>query len=290
MIRNWFLNAADRRLRAGWRILLFLVLLMALAAGGQLAVRAMLGGLPRTSTLVLVIIASAATIAVLIARRFLDHKSFVSFGLGRASTAWKDVLFGFALSGAMAGVVLWLMAESGVVNNVELRWAGLSTVALLLSMLLPNMLIGYWEELVFRGYLLQNMSEGLGLKVAVVLSCLLYGLVHAANPNATALSSLIIVLFGFLRIYGYLATGMLWLSIGMHTGWNYFQSTVFGFAASGHAEKETVFTHDANAADWLSGGDFGPEGSVLIVPILLLALLAMRAWARRSGNDGSLAT
>jgi hypothetical protein len=63
---------------------------------------------------------------------------------------------------------------------------------------------------------------------------------------------------------------------------------VFGFAASGHAEKETLFAHDANAATWLSGGSFGPEGSVLIVPVLLLALLAMRAWARR-GNIGGAA-
>jgi succinate dehydrogenase hydrophobic anchor subunit len=87
MIKNWFINATVRRLRAGWRILLFLLLLVVLAAGGQLGVRAILGNLPRSSTLVLVIIATAATIAVLIARRVLDRKSFVSFGFGRARAA-----------------------------------------------------------------------------------------------------------------------------------------------------------------------------------------------------------
>ncbi|MHA1574095.1 MAG: hypothetical protein ACTSX8_08870 [Alphaproteobacteria bacterium] len=101
----------------------------------RFGVRAMLGNLPRSSALALVIIATAATIAVLIARRFLDRKSFVSFGFGRARAAWKDVLFGFALSGAMAGLVLWLMVVSGIVANVQFHWAGLSTVVFLLALL-----------------------------------------------------------------------------------------------------------------------------------------------------------
>jgi membrane protease YdiL (CAAX protease family) len=290
MVKNWFINSDDLRLRAGWRIAVFMLLLMALAVAGQMGVRALLGGLPRTSTLVLVIIATAATLAVLIARRYLDRKSFVSFGFNDVRSGSLDMLFGFALSGAMAGLVLWLMVAFGHVTNVQIQWAGLSTALLLLAALLPNLLVGYWEELVFRGYLLQNMREGLGLKIAIIVSCILYGIVHAANPNATMLSSAIIVLFGFLRIYGYLATGMLWLSIGMHTGWNYFQSTVFGFAASGHVEKETLFTHDATAVDWLSGGAFGPEGSLLIIPVLLLALLAMRAWSTRHRSRGLLVT
>jgi len=281
MIRGWFVNTDDDRLRAGWRILAFILILMALAAGGQLAVRAALGGLPRGSTLVLAIIAVAATVAVLIARRFLDRKSFVSLGFARFGSAWPDLLFGFVLSAAMAGLALWLMVVFGFVSNVQLNWAGPTTVVLLLTLLAPTVIIGYWEELVFRGYLLQNMAEGLGLNVAVVASCLLYGLVHASNPNATLLSSAIIVLFGYLRIYGYLSTGLLWLSIGMHVGWNFFQSAVFGFAASGHAEDQTLFSHDPAAADWLSGGEFGPEGSVLIIPVLLLALFAMRLWTRR---------
>jgi hypothetical protein len=70
------------------------------------------------------------------------------------------------------------------------------------------------------------------------------------------LSTAIIAVFGYLRIYGYLTTGQLWLSIGMHTGWNFFQATVFGFAASGHAEEWLLFTHESKAAKWLydSGG------------------------------------
>jgi len=280
VIKQRFINPDHGRLRAGWRILAFFLILLPIAVSAQMGVRAMLGGLRAGSALSLSIIAIAATISVLLARRFVDRKSFVSLGFGHIASAWKDLLFGFALSAAMAGLVLWLMVVFGIVTNVEFNWSGQATIVLLFSLLLPNVVIGYWEELVFRGYLLQNMVEGLGLNVAVITSCLLYGLTHSANPNAGILSSAIIVLFGYLRIYGYLSTGLLWLSIGMHVGWNFFQSAIFGFAASGHAEDQTLFSHDPAAADWLSGGDFGPEGSILIIPVLVLALIAMRLWTR----------
>ena len=101
-----------------------------------------------------------------------------------------------------------------------------------------------------------------------------------ANPNASLLSGAIIAGFGFLRIYGYLATSMLWLSFGMHAGWNFFQGPIFGYAASGH-ETATLIAQRPGDPTWLSGGAFGPEGSVLILPILALALLAMHVWAKR---------
>jgi len=279
MVKTWLINPGDNRLRAGWRILLFLLLMIGMAVGAQLGLRAILGSLPKTSSLIFVLLAVVATIAVYVARRWLDKKSFVSLGLSNPAIAWQDVLFGFALSGAMAAIVFGTMLGLGIVSNVQILAPDLAAMAPLLSLLLITILIGYWEELFFRGYILQNMIEGLGLKIAVVVSCLLYGAVHAANPNAGVLSTLLIVLFAYLRIYGYLATGLLWLSIGMHIGWNFFQGPVFGFAASGHKDAHSLITHDLTGPAWLSGGDFGPEASVLTVPVVLLALLVMRFWA-----------
>ena len=271
----------DGRMRAGWRILIFLVLFMGLSIGGQVAIRAALGGFPRGSGLVFVLLATTATIAVLIARRYLDRKSFVSLGLGDFSRGWKDLLFGFVLSGVMAATVFGVLVGFGLTADVAISVSVGEALALLALPLGLTILIGYWEELVFRGYLLQNMAEGMGMPLAIAVSCIVYGLVHAANPSASVLSSTIIVLFGFLRIYGYLATGLLWLSIGMHIGWNFFQGPVFGFAASGHIEDQTVITQTPTGPEWLSGGDFGPEASVVTVPIVVLAIVAMRLWSRR---------
>jgi membrane protease YdiL (CAAX protease family) len=196
----------------------------------------------------------------------------------------------------MAGTFLLLTLQFGLVEITGFNWGttteGIATpigftgmmqsftLATLLLLFLEHLMVGYWEELVFRGYLFQNITEGLGLIPAILISCLLYGSIHYLNPNATYLSSIIIILFGFLRIYGYLATGMLWLSIGMHIGWNFFQGPIFGFAASGH-QKATWLELNFSGPDWLSGGSFGPEGSLLIIPIVLLALWIMKKWSRR---------
>lgn len=281
MNTRWLRNPQDGRLRAGWRILIFILLLVSINAALSIGLRAVLGGLPRTSPLVLAIIAFSATLATWLSRRFVDRKDFVSLGLTSLRIAWQDLAFGFVLSGVMAATVFVAMFALGYIGNIEITASGGAALAMLAAPLFLTVLIGFWEELVFRGYLLQNLAEGLGMNAAVVVSCLLYGAVHAANPNAGVLSTLIIVLFGYLRIYGYLASGLLWLSMGMHIGWNFFQASVFGYAASGHVEDNTLFRHEPTAPDWLSGGSFGPEASVLTIPVVLVALLAMRAWVGR---------
>ena len=280
-MRNWFISSDDGRLRALWRIGIFLLLFAGINVVLAMSVRAMLGGLPRTSVLVFVLLAISATAAVGLTRRFVDKKSFASLGLARPAVAWRDLGFGFLLSGLMALLIFLALLALGFIEDVRLGIGAADMVAALLPAFAITVLVGYWEELVFRGYLLQNMIEGLGLTVAVVLSCLLYGAVHAMNDNAGVVSTLIIVLFGYLRIYGYLATRLLWLSMGMHIGWNFFQAPVFGFPASGHVEAQTLVAHERAGPEWLSGGDFGPEASVIIVPVLLLALWLMRAWASR---------
>lgn len=278
--RSRFRNPADGRLRAGWRIAVFLLLFYALALPLLFGIRAVVG-FPRTSPLVFVIIAVAATLATLFSRRYIDRKTVSSLGLQPGFAAVLDLGFGFLLSGLMAGCVFAAMAALGSIAEIRVTATGWSMAAVLAGPLLVTAIISYWEELVFRGYLLQNMAEGMGMRRAIVLSCLIYGLVHAANPNAGLLSSAIIVLFGYLRIYGYLSTGQLWLSMGMHWGWNFFQGSVFGYAASGHAEERTLISHEAVAPDWLSGGAFGPEASVLTIPVVVLAIAIMRAWSLR---------
>jgi membrane protease YdiL (CAAX protease family) len=285
--RSWFLSAEDGRLKAGWRIAAFLSIFYAIALPLLFGLRALLE-FSKSSPMIIVIIAAAATPAVYIARRWVDKKSFVSLGLSWSKRGAADLLFGFLLSGLMAGTVFGAMVFLGYIGNVEVSASGWSILSILAGPLVITALIGFWEELVFRGYILQNMIEGMGMKTAVIVSCLLYGLLHSMNPNAGLLSTAIIVVFGYLRIYGYLSTGQLWMSIGMHTGWNFFQATVFGYAASGHAEEQTLFTHDMLAANWLTGGDFGPEASILTVPVILGALLAMRAWSAR-GDSRDLA-
>ena len=284
-LKRLFFNEGESRLRAGWRILLFMAILMSIAFGLQFLIKITFGGIPEDVTLKGLVgttmVAFAGTTTTILGRRFLDKKTLVSFGLKLDGQAVKDWLFGFFLSALMAAGVFFIQLGAGLLEfegfNPELN-TGVFIRDFFLMFVTYCILVAWWEELVFRGYLLQNMMDGMGKLWAVIISCLFYGLVHAINPNAGVLSSTIIVLFGYLRLYGYLGTSQLWLSMGMHAAWNFFQGPVFGFAASGF-ETRTILIHSPVGPDLLTGGDFGPEGSVITIPIVLLALVAMRWWS-----------
>ena len=307
MMSSIFKNPSEARLRAGWRILFFIILFW-LFSSTVFFIKPLFGDITKSeflsgySLLIVFNLSIAASIAVPIARKKWDKRSLLSLGLKFDRKALGDLLYGFLLSGLSAGLFLWLVVELGYVEykgismvsweeampsgSAYLDWIKVFSIVSMSLFLLETILVGYWEELVFRGYLFRNFIDGMGLVIAVVFSCVIYGLVHSANPNATLVSTGIIVLFGFMRLYGVLLTKMLWLSMGMHIGWNFFQGPIFGFAASGH-ESATLVQLKILGPDWLSGGAFGPEGSVLIIPILLLNMLLMYLWSRftRRGLD-----
>ncbi|MBO6880521.1 CPBP family intramembrane glutamic endopeptidase [Winogradskyella sp.] len=294
-----FTNTKDRRLKAGWRILFFLLIFFSFSSlifiiKPIFDTTTKREFLENYSLIIVAILAFGATISTALSRKFWDKKSFVSLGLKCNKQGVKDVIFGFLLSGLMAAAFYFLLISLGLLdfNGFNLKETDLNqsfdfvqfmnvlTLGSLGLILVEHILVGYWEELVFRGYIFQNMIEGLGLIKAIVISCVIYGLIHYINPNATILSSAIIIGFGFLRIYGYLSTKMLWLSIGMHIGWNFFQGPIFGFAASGH-KKATLLTHSFTSnKEYLTGGEFGPEGSVLIIPILISTILIMKWYSK----------
>ncbi|MBK8984261.1 MAG: CPBP family intramembrane metalloprotease [Ignavibacteria bacterium] len=300
-MKNIFINSSERRLRAGWRILIFLFTFLAFSLIIFLF-KPLLGDITKKeyvqdySLIIVSVLALGASITVPLARKILDKRSFVSLGLKVSKKSFQDIIFGFFLSGFMAALFFIAMIGLGLLEFNSFNFDNSNTLAessfnfvqfmsvvsigSILLFFLEYIFVGYWEELVFRGYLLQNMSDGLGIKTAVVISCIIYGIIHSANPNASLLSSSIIVLFGYLRIFGYLATKMLWLSIGMHIGWNFFQGPIFGFAASGHKKATVINQTIISNQEYLTGGEFGPEGSILIIPILILALFVMRWYGK----------
>jgi len=286
MIKNLFIDPIEHRLRAGWRIFLFVIITLIIVKLLEFTIDSLFGGLPEDKTLrffySILVAAIAGTSAVIISRRYLDKKTLLSFGLKWDGLAIKDWLFGFLLSFLMAGSIFLLLLWFGLLEFESVN-PNLLTMNFLWNFLLMFVafciLTAWWEELVFRGYLLQNMINGMGKNWAVIISCILYGAVHATNPNASIISSSIIVLFGFMRLYGYLRTSQLWLSMGMHAGWNFFQGPVFGFGTSGY-ETESILIHKLNGSDWLTGGKFGPEGSVFTILIVIIAILSMYWWTQ----------
>ncbi len=134
------------------------------------------------------------------------------------------------------------------------------------------------EELTFRGYPFQKLTEALGAFWAVVVLSALFGAVHLGNPDAGGWLSwgffntlAVGVLFALARI----RSGSLWFSFGLHFGWNLFQGSVFGLPVSGLSEFSTLVTATAHGSLALTGGAYGPEASATCSIVLVIALPLM---------------
>ena len=125
------------------------------------------------------------------------------------------------------------------------------------------------EEVLFRGIVFRMLDERWGTLAALVLSSLLFGFIHITNDNATVWSSIAITIeAGLLLGAAYKWSGSLWLPIGIHWAWNFFQGPVFGFAVSGN-ETCSLISPVIEGPVWMTGGDFGAEASV---PAVILGL------------------
>ena len=284
-MKNYFINPEEKRLRAGWRIGIFFVVYILFSRVLTKLAFSLTGKLDRTTwdwwvaRGFLVIIAS--TIVVWLVRKFIDKKSFVSLGLKFNSLAVKDFFVGLGISALMIGALYIVFLSIGLIEIKSIGWAG--NISAVLGIIFwffgIGLAIGWSEELVFRGYILQNMKEGMGIKLAVIISCILYGVMHMANPGSTILSGTLIALIGFLRIYGWLSTGQLWLSMGMHAGWDFIQGPILGLTVSG-MKTESLMVSNIYGAEWLTGGSFGPEAGILVLPFLALGLIVMFLYTR----------
>ncbi len=294
-MKNIFVNSETGLLRAGWRIFLFILLFLAITIASMASVRAILGSLPKLSVLQFSILAVTATLAVFLARKFLDKRSFTSLGLQVDRYAVLDVLSGIVNSALLMATVFFMMLWFGLIEFHGFSWwtdsvgtdvsFQLAILPVVFAVVYKLSVVAWWEELVFRGYFFQNLIAGMGLMSAIIISSLVFGLTHIMNPDGTVMGGILIALITPQLIYAYLKTGQLWLPMGLHLGWNFFQASIFGFAASGQ-ESPSMISQSPVGPEWLSGGEFGAEGSVLIIPVTILSYLLVHYWVRATRQPG----
>jgi uncharacterized protein len=218
----------------------------------------------------------AGAIAVVgIFRRWVDRESFRSLGFGMNNFR-KEAESGFWLGVFLisTGFLLLLLLR-------EINWDGINpdSLSILLSFIL-FLAVAFLEELFFRGYILGNLMLSMNRWIALVVSSLVFALVHVPNAHFTAIGFASILLAGVLLGLPYIFTRSLWLPISLHFSWNFFQGTIFGFSVSGNKEYALI-TQSRPADTMLNGGEFGFEGSLLAVIFLVLTIAALTIHYRR---------
>ena len=141
------------------------------------------------------------------------------------------------------------------------------------------------EELLFRGVLLRIVEKRAGTWIALTLTGVLFGLMHLSNPDATLWGAAAIAIeAGGMLGAAYVATRSLWLPIGLHFGWNFAESGIFSTEVSGNDTKQGLLDATVSGSKLLTGGDFGPEGSLYAVVFGLMATIVFMRLARRRGH------
>ena len=124
------------------------------------------------------------------------------------------------------------------------------------------------EEIVFRGVLFRWIDEKWGFPWALVVSGLVFGLVHWTNPGGTLWAGIAIAIeAGLLLGAAYKWSGNLWFPIGIHWAWNFSQGNLFGFKVSGQDAGVSLLQAQIEGPDWITGGVFGAEASVIAVVV-----------------------
>ena len=263
--------------RAGWRLLLFLG--VAVVYGWVLGVlarrlgRGIRGFTPFALGLAdgvpfLAIFLSALTMGA------LEKRSLAHYGLplrqAFGADFWKGAAWGFL---ALSALLLLLRAHHNfyfgalaLSGPALAKFAGAWAVAFLL--------VGFFEEFLFRGYSLFTLSSGMGFWRSAILLSILFGAVHLRNPGEEWIGGMAAALIGLFFCLTLRRTGSLWFAVGLHASWDYAESFLYSVPDSGAVATGHLLNSSFQGSRWLTGGSVGPEGSVLVFVIIGLMFVA----------------
>ncbi len=261
-------------LRAGWSVLLFAAIFWSL----QTAVMEGLGrfvtldatgpiplrlGLLQESCQVLVVAAATFVMAR------IEKRSLLSYGYieqHKLILLVAGVFLGFSCISALVGV-LW---KAGLLAFDGMLLSGLAAWRYALAWGLVFLLVGLFEESLLRGYAQHTLSRGIGFWWAALLLSVVFALGHLGNPGEATLGIVEVGIAGLVFCLSLWYTKSLWWAVGFHAGWDWGQSYFYGTPDSGLVIKGHLLASRPLGKPLWSGGTAGPEGSLLIIPLVIL--------------------
>ncbi len=189
------------------------------------------------------------------------------------------VALGLALG---AGLQALTVLSISLVAQVQI--SGPNAPAVMVPALADALETAVFEEILWRGMLLAWLETRWGSGRALLISALLFGAMHFANPGFSPVAVVGLVAAGVLLGAAWIAARSLWLPIGLHLAWNFTETGVFGASTSGHGELAGLFATRFSGPPLLTGGDFGPEAALTGVIVVALAAAAMVGVAWRRGQ------
>ncbi|HEL2147057.1 CPBP family intramembrane glutamic endopeptidase [Streptococcus suis] len=212
------------------------------------------------------------SLAIILWARFVEKSPWLGLGI-RKKGALKDFLLGWGIGAAMLITCVLLMWGFGAIQVTSFQFSA-NLVGEFLILVLAWSIQGTTEELLTRGWMFSSLAAKHNIPVGILVSSLFFTFLHLGNNGISLIPLLDLTLFAILACLVMLKTGNLWVIGGLHAAWNCFQGNVFAFPVSGTQAGQAFIAVETSGPDWLSGGAFGVEGSI----ISLLIQAGMITW------------
>lgn len=206
---------------------------------------------------------------VYVFRKKIDRKSIVSLGFSikkRGADFGMGLLIAILLIGGGSLVLT-------VLGAAEFSFSKLDFGTLVISFLL-FIVVALNEEIMIRGYILNNLLSATNKYLALIISAVIFTAMHGFNSSLSLIPIINLFLAGIILGSAYVFTKNLWFPISLHLFWNFLQGPVFGYNVSGQ-ETESVFTINLLGSEMLNGGGFGFEGSLIctIMSVVVIGVI-----------------
>ncbi|HEM6088787.1 TPA: CPBP family intramembrane metalloprotease [Streptococcus suis] len=212
------------------------------------------------------------SLAIILWARFVEKSSWLGLGMTKKG-AFKDFILGWGIGAAMLITCVLLMWGFGAIRISSVQFSP-QLFGEFLVLVLAWSVQGTTEELLTRGWMFSSLSAKYNIPVGALVSSLFFTFLHLGNDGISLIPLLDLTLFAILASLVMLKTGNLWVISGIHAAWNCFQGNFFAFPVSGTQAGQAFIAVETYGPDWLSGGAFGVEGSI----ISLLIQAGMISW------------
>jgi uncharacterized protein len=203
-----------------------------------------------------------------------DVKEFSTNGL------LKSLIIGFVIGFVLQSFTILVIYLKGGYSIVSIN-----PILFLVPPLTMAFTSAIFEEILMRGIIFRIIEEKLGSYIALFISAILFGAIHIGNPNSSLIAAIgLAIQAGLLLASAYIYSRNLWFPIAIHFAWNFTQSAIFGANVSGTTMAKTLITSKIEGAEWFTGGEFGPEGSIQATAFCLIATVILLILSHKEGK------